>query len=86
MIISCRNRKLDFTIDAPPSKSIYHRELIIRFLSGDYAHLAPLDSDNEDVRATNHLTQTTRMFVQPRLCSQPSVTAVLEMPQAFQTA
>ncbi len=52
MIISCRNRKLDFTIDAPPSKSIYHRELIIRFLSGDYAHLAPLDSDNEDVRAT----------------------------------
>ena len=52
MIISCRNRKLDFTIDAPPSKSIYHRELIIRFLSGDYAYLVPLDSDNEDVRAT----------------------------------
>lgn len=52
MIISCRNRKLDFTIDAPPSKSIYHRELIIRFLGGDYTHLAPLDSDNDDVRAT----------------------------------
>ena len=52
MIISCKNKTLDFTIDAPPSKSIYHRELIIRFLSGDCANLAPLPEDNDDVRAT----------------------------------
>ena len=52
MLISCKNRKLDFTIDAPPSKSIYHRELIIRFLSGETSGLEPADGDNDDVLAT----------------------------------
>ena len=52
MLISCRNRKLDFAIDAPPSKSIYHRELIVRFLSGDTSGLEPADGDNDDVLAT----------------------------------
>lgn len=52
MIISIHNKKPHFSIAAPPSKSIYHRELIVRFLCGDYQHLSPLDSDNEDVIAT----------------------------------
>lgn len=51
MIIS-GNKKLDFTIEAPASKSIYHRELIVRFLSGDRANIADKDGDNEDVLAT----------------------------------
>ncbi len=39
-------------IDAPPSKSIYHRELIVRFLLGDAVHLDPSDDDSDDVLAT----------------------------------
>ncbi len=38
MIINCLNKTPNFIIDAPPSKSIYHRELIVRYLlmnSGD---------------------------------------------------
>ncbi|MBO4637296.1 MAG: hypothetical protein J5685_09150 [Clostridiales bacterium] len=52
MIISAADRKLDFTIAAPPSKSVYHRELIVRFLCGDTACLSPDDNDNNDIKAT----------------------------------
>ena len=52
MIISARDRKLDFTIEAPPSKSVYHRELIVRFLCGDTACLEAKENDNNDIRAT----------------------------------
>ena len=65
MIINCKNKTLDFNIEAPPSKSIYHRELIVRFLlmnSGDsdasdfsdtvLKDLTILPGDNEDIRAT----------------------------------
>ncbi len=57
MIINCENKTFDFTIDAPPSKSIYHRELIIRFLCGDYSNLEILANDGEDVRATKIILQ-----------------------------
>ncbi|MBO4603747.1 MAG: hypothetical protein J5657_00445 [Clostridiales bacterium] len=52
MLISCRDRKLDFTIEAPPSKSIFHRELIVRFLLGAKDGLADDEGDNDDIRAT----------------------------------
>ena len=62
MIINCKNKTFDFNIDAPPSKSIYHRELIVRFLLMDAAgsdvydrlsaDLSILPEDNEDIRAT----------------------------------
>ena len=52
MIVSCADRKLDMVIKAPPSKSIYHRELIVRFLLGDRDHLEALPDDSEDVIAT----------------------------------
>lgn len=52
MIISGKGRRLDFTIDAPPSKSVYHRELICRFLSGDTDCLKEDISDNNDIKAT----------------------------------
>ena len=51
MIIS-GNKNLDFTIEAPASKSIYHRELIVRFLSGDTGNLTDKEGDNEDILAT----------------------------------
>ena len=51
MIIS-GNKNLDFTIEAPASKSIYHRELIVRFLSGDTGNLTNKEGDNEDILAT----------------------------------
>ena len=52
MIISRKNNPLDFTIQAPPSKSIYHRELIVRFLSGDTKCLTEKAADNDDIKAT----------------------------------
>ena len=52
MIISCKNKNTDFTIQAPPSKSVYHRELIVRFLSGDTKCLAANEEDNNDIQAT----------------------------------
>ncbi|MBO4579610.1 MAG: hypothetical protein J5715_05605 [Clostridiales bacterium] len=52
MIISCKDRKLDFTVEAPPSKSIFHRELIVRFCLGASDDLNPGEGDNDDIRAT----------------------------------
>ena len=52
MILSCKNKEFHFSIDAPASKSIYHRELIVRFLCGDTEHLSPEAHDNDDVLAT----------------------------------
>lgn len=58
MIISGKGRRLDFTIDAPPSKSVYHRELICRFLSGDTRCLAEDPGDNNDIKATKSCLKT----------------------------
>ncbi len=44
MIINCLNKTPNFKIDAPPSKSIYHRELIVRFLL-----MSSVDSDDPGV-------------------------------------
>ncbi len=52
MLINGKDKQLNFEIVAPPSKSLYHRELIIRFLCGDRENLTPLPDDNEDIIAT----------------------------------
>ena len=52
LMIIKKKKKLDFSIEAPASKSIYHRELIVRFLLGDRVNIADKDGDNEDVLAT----------------------------------
>ena len=52
MILKCKNKTFDLDLEAPPSKSIYHRELIVRFLCKDYDHLELLPGDNDDVIAT----------------------------------
>ena len=53
MIISARNRRFNMTIDAPPSKSVYHRELIVRFLCGDREHLEDKALDSNDIKAVS---------------------------------
>lgn len=52
LIVSLKNTDNKITIDAPPSKSIYHRELIVRFLLGDAEHLNSVSGDSDDVLAT----------------------------------
>ncbi len=52
MIVSCKDRKFDLTISAPPSKSVYHRELIVRFLCGDKENISENPLDNDDICAT----------------------------------
>ena len=52
MIIAAADRCFNGSVDAPPSKSVYHRELIVRFLCGDRDNLQPDRTDNDDVRAT----------------------------------
>ena len=52
MLLTKDTKLFNSNIDAPPSKSIYHRELIVRMLIGDVSHLDILDDDNEDIIAT----------------------------------
>ncbi len=52
LIVSLKKSDNRITIDAPPSKSIYHRELIVRFLLGDTEHLEGASDDSDDVLAT----------------------------------
>ena len=52
MIVSGRNIRSGIAVSAPPSKSVYHRELIIRFLCGDRSCLEPASGDSDDIIAT----------------------------------
>ena len=51
MRLSCKNMMLD--LKAPPSKSAYHRELIVNFVLGARGgYLDIKKDDNDDVIAT----------------------------------
>ena len=51
MRISCRQLNLD--VKAPPSKSVYHRELIVNYILGARGNfLNDSPGDNDDIRAT----------------------------------
>ena len=52
MILRFKDRTFDLKTDAPPSKSVYHRELIIRFLSGYEDDLTSSEGDSQDIIAT----------------------------------
>ncbi len=57
MRIACNN--VDLKVKAPPSKSVYHRELIINFIlgaRGDY--LDDNEEDNDDIKATKSCLKT----------------------------
>ena len=55
-----RDRSFDLKVDAPPSKSVYHRELIIRFLSGYEDDLNPVSDDSKDIIATKECLKALR--------------------------
>jgi 3-phosphoshikimate 1-carboxyvinyltransferase len=58
MVVTFKNSNLDFHIEAPPSKSIYHRELIVSFLCGNYEHLECLEGDSDDIKATKSILKS----------------------------
>ena len=60
MILRFKDRTFDFKVDAPPSKSVFHRELIIRFLKGYEDDLAPSPSDSKDIIATKDCLRALR--------------------------
>ena len=47
-----KDRTFDFSVDAPPSKSVFHRELIVRFLKGYKDDLEADPGDSNDILAT----------------------------------
>ena len=52
MRLKIKDRRFDFCAQAPDSKSVYHRELIVRFLRGIKDDLSVLVSDSKDIAAT----------------------------------
>ncbi|MCR5593106.1 MAG: hypothetical protein K6F79_05105 [Saccharofermentans sp.] len=52
MRLKIKDRRFDFCAQAPDSKSVYHRELIVRFLHGIKDDLSFRDSDSKDITAT----------------------------------
>lgn len=52
MRLKIKDRRFDFCAQAPDSKSVYHRELIVRFLHGIKDDLSVLVSDSKDIAAT----------------------------------
>ncbi|MCQ2515811.1 MAG: hypothetical protein MJ094_02985 [Saccharofermentans sp.] len=60
MIIKLKDRTFDFKVDAPASKSVYHRELIVRFLHGLNDNLEYSDGDSDDIKATKDCLKALR--------------------------
>ena len=60
MIIRLRNRTFEFSVDAPPSKSVFHRELIVRFLNGFKDDLTVSSEDSKDIAATKNCLRALR--------------------------
>jgi len=60
MIIKLKNRTFDFKVDAPASKSVYHRELIVRFLHGFNDNLEYAEDDSDDIKATKDCLKALR--------------------------
>lgn len=60
MIIRLKDRTFDFKVDAPPSKSVYHRELIVRFLLGLKDNLEYASDDSDDIKATKDCLKALR--------------------------
>lgn len=60
MILRFKDRSFDLKVDAPPSKSVYHRELIIRFLKGYEDDLSVSSEDSKDIAATKDCLRALR--------------------------
>lgn len=82
MILKFKDRSFDLKVDAPPSKSVYHRELIIRFLSGYEDDLTPSSDDSKDIIATKECLKALKdgSFVLP--CNESGSTLRFMIPVA----
>ena len=60
MLLRFKDRSFDLKVDAPPSKSVYHRELIIRFLKGYEDDLEVSSEDSKDIAATKDCLRALR--------------------------
>ena len=82
MILRFKDRSFDFKVDAPPSKSVYHRELIIRFLMGFEDDLEPSSGDSKDIIATKNCLKALKdgTFVLP--CNESGSTLRFMIPVA----
>ncbi len=60
MLLRFKDRSFDLKVDAPPSKSVYHRELIIRFLKGYEDDLSVSPEDSKDIAATKDCLRALR--------------------------
>ena len=82
MIIRFKDRSFNLKVDAPPSKSVYHRELIIRFLSGFEDDLTPSDGDSQDIIATKECLKALKdeSFILP--CNESGYTLRFMIPVA----
>ena len=82
MILWFKDRSFDLKVDAPPSKSVYHRELIIRFLSGYEDDLTPYDNDSKDIIATKECLKALKdgSFILP--CNESGSTLRFMIPVA----
>lgn len=82
MILKFKDRSFDLKVDAPPSKSVYHRELIIRFLLGYEDDLTPSSDDSKDIIATKECLKALKdgSFVLP--CNESGSTLRFMIPVA----
>ena len=82
MIMRFKDRTFNLKIDAPPSKSVYHRELIIRFLSGYEDVLTASEGDSQDIIATKNCLKALKdgSFVLP--CNESGSTLRFMIPVA----
>lgn len=60
MILRFKDKTFEFSVDAPPSKSVFHRELIVRFLKGYEDDLEVSSEDSKDIAATKNCLRALR--------------------------
>ena len=85
LIVSLIKSDNRITIDAPPSKSIYHRELIVRFLLGDAEHLEGASDDSDDVLATKAVLSALNAAATGKLSQEKSGDVILPCNESGST-
>ncbi|MBO6194006.1 MAG: hypothetical protein J6O00_07490 [Clostridiales bacterium] len=82
MLLRFKDRSFDLKVDAPPSKSVYHRELIIRFLKGYEDDLEVSSEDSKDIVATKDCLRALRDGEALQDCNESGSTLRFMIPVA----
>lgn len=82
MILRFKDRTFNLNVDAPPSKSVYHRELIVRFLKGYEDELTPDAEDSKDIAATKNCLRALRDGTLVLDCNESGSTLRFMIPVA----